>query len=50
MNVTLTEEGFIEVMVETERDTLRAGRLYVKLNVKPEDFGLPSAPTIPPTD
>jgi hypothetical protein len=44
MNLTLTEEGFIEVMVETERETFRAGRLYVRFNVKPEEVGLSPAP------
>ena len=38
-NLPLTEEGFIEVMIETERKSFRAGRLYVKLGVKPEDYG-----------
>src|SRR5947208_9776772 len=30
--ITLTEEGFLEVMIDTERETVRAGRLRVRFN------------------
>jgi hypothetical protein len=52
-NLILSEEGFIEVMVDTERETLRAGRLRVRFNVPSEEMGLPvnaaSAAAAPPS-
>lgn len=52
MNFNLAEEGFVEVMVETDRETLRAGRLRVRFNVRPEEVGLPPSPStglVPPS-
>ena len=48
MNFIFNEEGFIEVMVETDRETIRAGRLRVRFNVKPEEVGLPPIPANAP--
>lgn len=52
INFPLYDEGFIEVMVETERETFRAGRLRIRLNAKPEEVGLPpnvANATVPPS-
>jgi Family of unknown function (DUF6941) len=37
--IEFAEEGFIEVMIDTERETLRVGRLRVRLNVPTEEMG-----------
>jgi hypothetical protein len=41
--VNLTEEGFVEVIVDTERETMRAGRLLVRF--LPPEPSPPSAST-----
>jgi hypothetical protein len=44
MPLTLTEEGFLEVMIDTERETFRAGRLRIRFNVpSAEIMGEPNA-------
>jgi hypothetical protein len=40
--MNISEEGFIEVMIDTERETFRAGRLRIRFNVSLEEMGLPS--------
>jgi hypothetical protein len=40
--INISEEGFIEVMIDTERETFRAGRLRIRFNVSLEEMGLPS--------
>jgi hypothetical protein len=39
MSITFSEEGFLEVMIDTGRETLRAGRLRIRFNAKPEEMG-----------
>ncbi|HJU19997.1 MAG TPA: hypothetical protein VJ770_26390 [Stellaceae bacterium] len=34
---TFTEEGYVEVMVDTEQGTIRAGRLFVKFTTQQAD-------------
>jgi hypothetical protein len=41
-NLPITQEGLIEVFVDTERESFRAGRARVRFNVKPEELGLPA--------
>jgi hypothetical protein len=41
----LSEEGFIEVMIESDTEPFRAGRLRVRFNAKPEEVGLPPTPS-----
>jgi hypothetical protein len=35
--IQFTEEGFLEVMFDTERETIRAGRLRIRFNISPEE-------------
>ena len=43
MNLAIAQEGLIEVFIDTERESFRAGRARIRFNVKPEEIGLPSA-------
>jgi hypothetical protein len=46
--VQLSEEGFLEVMCETERETLRAGRLRIRFNVNQAEIpGLINPSSVP---
>jgi hypothetical protein len=41
--IQFTEEGFLEVMIDTERETIRAGRLRIRFNTPAE--GMTDHPT-----
>jgi hypothetical protein len=34
--IQFTEEGVLEVMIDTERETVRVGRLKIRFNISPE--------------
>jgi|SRR5260221_9872426 hypothetical protein len=42
-NLVLMEEGYLELMVDTEdAETIRAGRLKIRFNVSADEMGLPA--------